>query len=93
MPQVEHNPGMRVPADPLTIAEVGQRLNLSRWRVSGLCREGVFPGAVKLPGSRGPWLVPASELPRYAAWCATREGKRGRPPKGPPKGPPKRRRR
>lgn len=85
MTLVGHNPDVHLPPDALTAAEAGERLNLSRRQVGYLCRLGVFPGAVKLPGARGPWLVPRPSLGAYAAWCRGRRGKRGRPPKGPPR--------
>lgn len=82
---MRHNPDMKLPPDALTAADVAKRLALTRRQVGHLCRLRVFPGAVKLPGARGPWLIPQGELGAYGTWCASRKGKRGRPPKGPPR--------
>ncbi len=82
---VSDNLAVKLPPDALTAGEVAAQLRLSRRQVGYLCRQGVFPGAVKLPGARGPWLVPRPSLGAYAAWCRGRKGKRGRPPNGPPR--------
>ncbi len=78
-------------SDLLTATEAAVRLGICRWHVSHLCRQGVFPGALKLTGSRAPWLIPAKDLPRYETWCETRVGRQGRPPWHKPAKAPRRR--
>jgi hypothetical protein len=74
---------MQLPHNALTASDVAKRLTITPQYVARLCKQGVFPGAVKLPGLRGPWLVPKDELPLYAAWCRAHDPKKpGRPPRG-----------